>query len=249
MTPLEPLVALEGLHAIKHAVRFNATVTQIITDDLESVLTLADTYAPELRPLLETRAETMPAAEFRQLTAQPIHTHVLAYAERTAWTFKQATPKSKHPTVLLDDPRNSKNIGAVIRVAAAAGATGVMINGTADAFDPMAVRGAAGLQWAIPSYSSPSILSGLDDLRTRQPLVVVGLDADGETYHPTRLAPPTIFAFGSERSGLSDALRSRCDRIVSLPMRDNVSSLNLATCVSAVLYLATYAWEEATPTR
>ena len=45
-----------------------------------------------------------------------------------------------------------------------------------------------------------------------------------------------IVAFGSERTGLSKNLLSRSDRVVSIPMRQGVSSLNLATAVAVVMY-------------
>jgi TrmH family RNA methyltransferase len=45
-----------------------------------------------------------------------------------------------------------------------------------------------------------------------------------------------VLAFGTEREGLSDALKARADAVVALPMRPGVSSLNLATSVSAALY-------------
>jgi TrmH family RNA methyltransferase len=45
-----------------------------------------------------------------------------------------------------------------------------------------------------------------------------------------------VLAFGSERSGLSEALLERADRRLALPMRPGISSLNLAAAVAAVLY-------------
>ena len=51
------------------------------------------------------------------------------------------------------------------------------------------------------------------------------------------LAPRSVLAFGTERDGLSDQLLAMADARVALPMRPGVSSLNLATAVSAVLYL------------
>jgi TrmH family RNA methyltransferase len=144
-------------------------------------------------------------------------------------------------TVLLDDPRNSKNLGAVIRVGAGVGAAGVLVHGSANLCDPAAVRGAAGLQWALPGWGSPTLLAELDDVRARTPIALVGLDADAPTFDPAAFTTPTIFAFGSERTGLSEAVRTRCDAVVSLPMAAHVSSLNLATAVSAVLYLRLYA--------
>ena len=45
-----------------------------------------------------------------------------------------------------------------------------------------------------------------------------------------------ILAFGTERHGLSDAILCRADLRLGIPMREGVSSLNLATAVAAVLY-------------
>ena len=275
---MSDVVVLEGLHALKHAVRFSAEVVEILTDDLDKALATADTVAPELRPLLQSQARVVSRTEFRERTAQPVHTHVVAYAVRPCYSLEQCLPTAENPTILLDDPRNTKNLGAVVRVGAAAGASGILANGGVDFFDPMAVRGAAGLQWAVPCVSSPTLVEDLDrvssptlveDLdRTCPPdkvrisetsarppsssvllpsagspqsFTLVGLDADGTPFDPAAFPGPVIFAFGSERTGLSADVRTRCDHIVSLPMAPHVSSLNLATSVSAVMYLRIYA--------
>lgn len=235
------LVRLEGIHAIKHAHRFEADIRQILTDDLDRALAIADQVAPELRPVLVERAHLVSPAELRQSATGPTSTHLLAWAERPVWHFDQGLPRPDSPTVLLDDPRNAGNLGAVIRVAAAAGAAGVWVNGTTDPCSPMAIRGAAGLQWALPTWSSPDVLVRLDQAQADGGVSLVGLDADGDTFDPAGQAGPTVFAFGSERAGLSDDLRRRCHQIVALPMRPHVSSLNLATSVAAVLYLRAYA--------
>ncbi|MDR0489168.1 MAG: hypothetical protein LBG99_07235 [Propionibacteriaceae bacterium] len=255
-------VILEGLHALKHASRFGARITEILTDDLDKALELADGISDDLRPLVE-RAQVISTSHFRERATQPIPTHVLAYAERPTYTLEQCMPTAEKPTILLDDPRNSKNLGAVVRVGAAVGAAGVLAHGPADFFNPMAVRGGAGLQWAIPCWSGAGSFlsrfrgtgtghcdtgdgSSLSHFDTPEighevrPFTLVGLDADAPQFQPCDSPNPTIFAFGSERSGLSDEVRSWCDQIVSLPMEPHVSSLNLATSVSAVLYLRRY---------
>ena len=50
------------------------------------------------------------------------------------------------------------------------------------------------------------------------------------------MPPRAILAFGTERYGLSDALLERADARLGIPMREGVSSLNLATSVAAVLF-------------
>jgi TrmH family RNA methyltransferase len=129
------------------------------------------------------------------------------------------------PVVLLDHPRHLGNVGAAIRVAAAAGAAAVVVLGDADPWHPQAVRGAAGLQFALP-------VGRVEEVPAGRPLVAMDPDGDGVDATP----PGAILAFGSERHGLSPEVLEPADARVALPMRAGVSSLNLATAVAATLY-------------
>ncbi|MCL1906823.1 MAG: RNA methyltransferase [Propionibacteriaceae bacterium] len=229
---------------MKHALRFGANVAEIYSDDKDRALGLAEGICPDLVPVLRERIQPMTATESKERSTQPIPTHVLGFAEPPQWKFESCLPTDQ-PTILLDDPRNSKNLGAVVRLGAAVGATGVLANGDVDFFNPMAVRGAAGLQWSIPCWSSETLVDDLQCVRTERGLTIVGLDADGEPFVPGDFTGPTVFAFGSERAGLSASVRALCDHIVSLPMEPQVSSLNLATSVSAVMYLRKYSTNSA----
>jgi TrmH family RNA methyltransferase len=65
---------------------------------------------------------------------------------------------------------------------------------------------------------------------------VFALDADGADIADVRIPSDAVLAFGSERHGLSAAMRERADQLVSLPMRPLVSSYNLTTSVAMALY-------------
>ncbi|MCW2606143.1 MAG: rRNA methyltransferase, partial [Frankiales bacterium] len=117
--------------------------------------------------------------------------------------------------------------GAVVRVAAAAGASGVAVTGDLDPWGSACVRGSAGLHLALPVLSiRPDDVTG--------PLLV--LDGDGDDLRGVALPDDAVLVVGSERDGVGAELRGRADGVVALPMRPGVSSLNLATAVSAVLY-------------
>jgi TrmH family RNA methyltransferase len=129
---------------------------------------------------------------------------------------------------MLVRPRHAGNLGAAVRVAAAAEAAGVLAVGGRDPWEPEAIRGAAGLQYALP-------VARLDDLpSTDRPLVAV--DPGGDPAPEGGLPPRALLAFGTERHGLGEALLSRADLRVAIPMREGVSSLNLATAVAVALY-------------
>jgi TrmH family RNA methyltransferase len=69
---------------------------------------------------------------------------------------------------------------------------------------------------------------------------VVAVDPGGDALEPAAVPADAVLAFGSERRGLSEDVLTRARARVRLPMRAGVSSLNLATAVSAALYALRY---------
>ncbi len=178
---------------------------------------------------------------FEQLAPLAPSTPVMAIAERPRQT-PGAILAGPHPApvILLEDPRDLGNMGACVRVAAAADAAGVLTTGTHDPWHPDALRGAAGLHFALPVAR----VEGMEELAGgERPLLA--LDPDGAPFDARALPPRSVLAFGTERHGLSDELASRAQQLIRIPMRDGVSSLNLATAVAAVLF----SWRTATEGR
>ncbi|MGW1157472.1 TrmH family RNA methyltransferase [Streptomyces sp. NPDC002513] len=225
------LVLLDGFHALKHAVRFHARVPVAVTTDRQAALALADELAPDVRGVLETLLTEVPEDTYRTLVPRPHPTAVAALAVRPAreahLEVLRRTPRTA-PVIVLDNPRNLGNAGAVIRLAAGFGATGVVTTGTLDPWHPTVVRGGAGLHFAtaVERLSVAELPSG----------PVFALDPEGEDIRALKLPDDAVLAFGSERTGLSAGLRARADHLVSLPMRPQVSSYNLATSVAMTLY-------------
>jgi TrmH family RNA methyltransferase len=223
------LVVLQGFHALKHALRFGAHVELVACADRQELTLLAHGLAPDLAAGMQRLAVVLPTEAFKRLGPYVPHTGVVSIARRVPTDpLALLAAGGEAPIVLLEDPRHFGNLGAVIRVAAAAEAAGVLTTGRQDPWDPVAVRGSAGLHFALPVAR----VERLPD--TSRPLLA--LDPGGEELHPELLPPRALLAFGTERDGLSDQLLERADARLRLPMREGVSSLNLATSVAAVLY-------------
>ncbi|WP_333752813.1 TrmH family RNA methyltransferase [Streptomyces sp. IBSBF 2394] len=224
-------VLLDGFHALKHALRFGAEVPVAVTSDRAGALALADELAPDVREALAGLLTEVPHATYASLVARPHPTAVAALAVRPSRAAGlealARTPRSA-PVVVLDQPRNLGNAGAVIRLAAGFGATGVVTTGTLDPWHPTVVRGGAGLHFA-------TVVERLE-VAALPPGPVFALDPEGEDIRGLKLPDGALLAFGSERSGLSRELRARADHLVALPMRPQVSSYNLATSVAMTLY-------------
>ncbi|MFI6009420.1 TrmH family RNA methyltransferase [Streptomyces sp. NPDC051243] len=227
----ETSVLLDGFHALKHAVRFGARVPVAVTVDREATLALADELAPDVRDALDALLTQVPESTYTSLVPRPHPTAVAALAvrpPRAANLEKLAHTPRTAPIVVLDNPRNLGNAGAVIRLAAGFGATGVVTTGTLDPWHPTVVRGGAGLHFATAVERL-----GVDEL---PPGPVFALDPEGDDIRGVKLPDDAVLAFGSERSGLSAELRARAGYLVSLPMTPQVSSYNLATSVAMTLY-------------
>ncbi|MDX6750355.1 TrmH family RNA methyltransferase [Geminicoccaceae bacterium 1502E] len=223
------LAILEGLHPLKHALRFGGEIEFACTPDKARLLELAAALAPDILPALEAAAVELPEALFRGLTPRPLSSPVLAVARRPLVdTAALVAAHGGPPTVLLEDPAHLGNLGAVIRVAAGAGAASVLTTGPQDPWHPAALRGAAGLHWALPVARLPALPSS--------PRPIVALHPEGLELCAGALPEGAILAFGSERRGLSPELLARARYRFAIPMRDGVSSLNLATAVAVALY-------------
>ena len=223
------LVVLEGFHALKHALRFGAEVLEVAAAEPRELERLALDLSPDLAEIVAAMTREVQRETLAALAPRVPRTAVIAIARRPPVDLAQclADPRAA-PIVLLEDPRNMGNLGACVRVAAAADAVAVLSTGSNDPWHPDAVRGAAGLHYALPvvRISEPPI--------SDRPLV--GLDPGGDELGPRELPGRAILAFGSERYGLSDQLLMACTQRLRIPMRSGVSSLNLATAVAAVLY-------------
>lgn len=223
------LVVLEGFHALKHALRFGAAVTTAVTPNAAALSRLARQLGPDLDAPIASLVHEIDPATFAALAPVAPATGVLALARRPRPDVGALLANSGPPLVLLESPGDLGNIGAVVRVAAAAGAAGVLVTGRNDPWHPSAVRGGAGLQFALPVAR----IDGLD--ATARPLVAV--DPSGAPLTPGALPEGALCLFGSERAGLGPDLLARATRRLAIPMRPGVSSLNLATAVAAALYL------------
>lgn len=219
-------VLLEGVHTLKHALRFGADVERAVTPDRRGLDALLDRLAPDVT-LPEAVTVELSADSWRAAVPRELPSPALAVARRPVVTAAEVVAADGR-VVVLETPRHLGNLGAVIRVAAAAGAGGVLVIGDADPWHPTAVRAAAGLQFALP-------VARADELPDTD-RALTALDPDGEELGRGHLPDEAVLLVGTERGGLSDRLRRRAQDRVRLPMRPGVSSLNLATAVAAALY-------------
>lgn len=245
------LVALDGLHPVKHARRFGAELLEAVSPHPDALRRLAAELAPDVAEELLELAQPVSAAEFAQMSPNPPDTAVIAIARRPVVSLAAmlqppppgnpiaANPgdlpppgygaaQSARPVVVLDQPRNPFNIGAAVRVAAAAGAGGLLCLGPQDPWHPAAVVAGVGLQFALPVARADALPE------CGRPMLII--DPAGEPMPWGAPPPGALLVFGNERRGVSAELLARAQRRLAIPMTPGVSSLNLATSAAIALY-------------
>ncbi|MEA2826191.1 MAG: rRNA (guanosine2251-2-O)-methyltransferase [Actinomycetota bacterium] len=138
----------------------------------------------------------------------------------------------------LDGVTDPRNLGALLRSADGAGATGAILTRRRSAHVTAAVtKAAAGAVEHVPLAVVPGLPSAL--VRAKElGCWVVGLADDGDLslFDLNLAAEPLVLVVGSEGDGLSRLVRQRCDVVASIPMAGALPSLNVAAAGTLALY-------------
>ena len=145
---------------------------------------------------------------------------------------------NKNPVlVLLDEVEDPQNVGAIMRSAEAAGADGVV----------MPERRSTGLTDSVLSVSAgasehlkvarvKNLAQAMDRLKEAG-VWLVGAEKDGQgLFYEFDYTVPVGLVLGSEGKGLRPLIRRQCDRVLSIPQRGRVNSLNVAAAASVFLF-------------
>lgn len=139
--------------------------------------------------------------------------------------------------VVLEDARDPGNLGAVVRVAEAAGAAGVVLAGSsADPFGPKALRASAGSTLRLPVVEGGALDAVLSHLGRRGMTTVATSSHGGEDFASFHWPHPMALVLGNEAHGLDPVSIGRCDRTVAIPLAEQVESLNLSVAAGILLF-------------
>ena len=140
--------------------------------------------------------------------------------------------------VLLEDVQDPRNLGAVLRVCEGAGVGRVLIRDRGSApVSPTVAKTSAGASEWLEIERITNTAAEVERLK-EQGYWVYGTDAEGEPPWDLDLTGKVLILLGGEEKGLRARTRQICDRMIGLPMRGRVGSLNISTATAAVLYEA-----------
>ena len=196
----------------------------------------------DLRRRLEQCADEVLECSDRvveRMSSLTTHQGVLAVLERPGFELGDLAPADRPALVVAaGGVRDPGNLGAIVRTAEAAGATGfVALAGSADPFRDKAVRGSCGSVFRLPTLGAVE----LDALRAwakAAGLQIVAADASADAdYLSVDLTPPTVLVLGGE-AGLSEEVVAAADRLVRIATTPAVESLNVAVAAGVLMFEA-----------
>lgn len=144
----------------------------------------------------------------------------------------QKTPDNKY-ALLLDRIQDPKNVGAILRSAAASGFDYAYLVESADPYSQKAIRASMGGVFKV-GFESLQQVEVLDKIAN---YYVIVADMDGENVFKCKIPKQNVLlCLGNEGQGLADYLMQRADKTLSIPMKNNVESLNAAVSASILMY-------------
>ncbi|ODA42215.1 23S rRNA (guanosine-2'-O-) -methyltransferase rlmB [Desulfosporosinus sp. BG] len=177
-----------------------------------------------------------------RITDRERHQGMLAYIAAREYSsiddiLALAEERQEDPFILmLDEIEDPHNLGALLRTVDAVGAHGVIIpkRRSVTLTGTVAKTSAGAVEYVRVARVS-NLVQALQELKKRG-CWVSGAEAGGRGAFEADLTGARVIVIGSEGKGISRLLREKCDEIVSLPMKGQVTSLNASVAGSVMLY-------------
>ncbi len=177
-------------------------------------------------------------ARIGELARGGVHQGVAARVEPYRYVELEDLLAAPDTLVVLDGVTDPQNLGAVLRVADGAGASGVVIpKDRAAGVTAAAVKASAGASEHVPVARVTNLRRAVDRMKEAG-LWVYAAEVGGTPHTDLDLTGPVGLVLGSEGRGVRRLVREGCDGTVSIPMLGAVGSLNVSVAAAVLLYEA-----------
>jgi TrmH family RNA methyltransferase len=231
------VLLLDGAHLVSDALTARLPLQHVMV--AAEALEHADIQPLVAQAVAQHRVVAVASAKVME-AASPVRSPspIIALAERH--TLVSNVYSSTRPLILIAcDVQDPGNLGAIARVAEAAGATGLVAAGqSADPLSWKALRGSMGSALRLPIAADDSVEEAVAEARRHRCRIVATLPRGGTPLATSDLRSPLAILIGGEGHGLSPALVDTADLRVTIPMQPPVESLNAAVTAALVAYEA-----------
>jgi 23S rRNA (guanosine2251-2'-O)-methyltransferase len=188
----------------------------------------------------QVRVQVKPERDLTDAIGNRDHQGVIAWTEPYRYADAWELAALDRPLLAcLDQVTDPRNLGAVIRTAEGAGATGVIVpaQGSA-AVTPTVGTASAGAVEPLRVAVVPNLARYLSEIKSPDLWIYAAAGDAGQTMWETDFKGGTAFVLGAEGKGLRPLVRRTCDVEVSIPLTGNVESLNVSVAAALLLYEA-----------
>lgn len=242
---LEPaFIFVEGVRLAEEAVRSDLAVEFCVVEkgtDAESRQTdLLDSVWSKTTNIFEIDGSLFSAISDTRSPQGIILICKRPRADRASFEIEYEKRSALLPlTILLSEINNPSNLGAVVRAAEAAGVAGIVVSeNSADIFSPKALRGSMGSTFRMPIWAGATNAEAIDWARSSGVSIVGATAEAARSYTDLDWADPRMLVLGSEAHGIDADIEPQLDEQISIPMDQNVESLNLAVAAGVILFEA-----------
>ncbi len=169
----------------------------------------------------------------------PLHQGVVALvASKEFATLEDILAPARLPfLVLLDEVEDPQNLGAILRSSEGAGVDGIVLPERRSAgLTEVVAEVSAGALEHLRVARVPNLAQAMEDLKKRGLWLVGAEGGSREYFYEFDYTQPVGLVFGSEGKGLRPIVRKRCDKVLSIPLRGHLNSLNVAAAASVFLF-------------
>ncbi len=231
---------IEGRNPVTEALRSDAQIDTILVSREAAQGSLNKII--ELAKLKNILVKNVDKATLDRLSQNKRHQGVIA--EAMEYEYKEiddilnyAKEKGEKPfVVILDEITDVHNLGAIIRTAECMGAHGVIIpKRRAAQVNGVVAKSSAGAIEYLPVARVTNISNTLEELKEKG-LWIYGADMEGKNVYEEKFDVPVGLVIGSEGFGIGRLVKEKCDALVKIPMKGNISSLNASCAASIIIY-------------
>lgn len=237
---VDELIYVEGLRLCVEALRSNLAIDAMIFSEQLASKDKASAAIDELAKAAQRVASVSEKLlESISYTKTPQGIVLLAQRPEASEERLSASLRNNPLVVVLHQINNPVNVGAILRTAEAAGATGIITTqNTSDPFSPKSLRGAMGSAFRLPIWRDASFAEAVEWCRAKK-IELVGTDVDANLQHTDwNWTRATALILGPESTGLTDDELKATNQSVSIPMHGEVESLNVSVAAGILLYEA-----------
>jgi 23S rRNA (guanosine2251-2'-O)-methyltransferase len=186
------------------------------------------------------RVQVRKVRELTEAAGSPDHQGVVAWCEPYPYADAWELAAGAAPLLCcLDQVTDPRNLGAVIRSAGGAGATGVVLPAHGSARVTAAVcRSSAGAVEHLPLAVVPNLARYLAEVKGADLWAYAAVAGATTPMWTTDLTGGVALVFGAEGKGVRPLVRRTCDGEVSIPLAGGVESLNVSVAAAVLLYEA-----------